>query len=746
MDRKWTAKWITSPDFLRIPTEDPRKGPVTARPETDAEGLPLFRNRHQLFRAVFTLPARHGRVQAYVSGDDWYRLFINGRQVCVGPAQGYPFHYYYNAVDVSEYVRKGENLIAAEVLYNGIQNRAACSADGRMGFICEIADGRAVYAATDERWLTARMRCWMPAGLAGMETQTLDILDAARYDGGWKSERVYTGPGAEDFVPARVDLRDDHILFQQPTPPVMCYLVRPEKRRFTASGALLLDFGREIAATLAIHARGRRGERLCIRYSEELLPDGELRYPMRCIKNAYEDELRFSGGEDVFAPFEYKAFRYAELRLENYAGLSSRRDLEQIADAVFAVVRHYPMREDACRFSADDRMLTSIFRVCKNGVRMGTQEAYLDCPSREKGPYLGDAVVTSHSQFLLTGDARLWRKSILDFACSAAWGGELLAVAPSSVSARIADFSLLYPYWVENYVRMTGDEQILAETLPVISDMLAAFAAYARPDGLLRDVTGAWNLVDWPDNARDGYDFPLTNPIGPGCHNVVNALWYGAVSTYERLRRRAPRVFCDEPPVPSERLAASFRSAFGGGADGLFRDSEQSRHCSFHANVYPLFFGMTDGGETAAAVEMLRRRGLKGGVFTAYFALMALGRLGEIDLGLRILRGDGETGWLRMVKEGATACYEAWGRDAKWNTSLCHPWASAPVAFFIEYLAGLRFTDPAAGTYALRPALPEGCENLSLSVKLPQGSFSAEIGRGGRMKLRVSGKIRIQRQ
>ena len=31
-----------------------------------------------------------------------------------------------------------------------------------------------------------------------------------------------------------------------------------------------------------------------------------------------------------------------------------------------------------------------------------------------------------------------------------------------------------------------------------------------------------------------------------------------------------------------------------------------------------------------------------------------------------------------MLDEGATTCYEAWGKEQKWNTSLFHPWASAP--------------------------------------------------------------------
>ena len=43
-----------------------------------------------------------------------------------------------------------------------------------------------------------------------------------------------------------------------------------------------------------------------------------------------------------------------------------------------------------------------------------------------------------------------------------------------------------------------------------------------------------------------------------------------------------------------------------------------------------------------------------------------------------------------IVNEGgvyymyATTCFEAWGKDQKWNTSLCHPWASAPISVLAE--------------------------------------------------------------
>ncbi len=740
MDRKWQAKWITSADFLPLRPIDPTRGERAEHTAADAEGYTLQINRHQIFRKVFTMPARFGRVQAAVTADDFYRLYINGSLVGLGPAPGYLFHYNYNVIDITRYLHPGENLIAAEVTYEGYRNRVVGSADLRMGFLCEIYDAKNIYAATDGSWLTARLNCWHAVGFAGYETQMLDHLEAARYDSRWKSDRDY----AKDLVPASVNIHDDHVLYRQITPTVDFYLLKAERQYFAPDGALILDFGREITASLAIHIRGMAGSCLRIRYSEELQEDGSLRYPMRCIKNEYEDRIYFSGGEDVFEPMSYKAFRYVELQMDPRSEVSARRELEAAAASVLAVVRHYPMPEEACRFRADDARLSKIFEFCKNGVRCGTQEGYLDCPSREKGQYLGDAVITSHAQYLLTGDSRQFRKCIMDFAYSSAICPGMLGVAPGAYVQHIADYVLLYPYMVENFIRLTGERDILGEVLPVISDMLAWFGGHMREDGLLHNVSRKWNLVDWPDGDRDGYDFPLEQPTPPGCHNVINALWYGALSIFERLRGLCPKYAYLTAPIESEKVAKSFRAAFGGGEGGLFRDTEASRHTAWHSNIYPLFFGMANLEERRAILDMIRRRGLSGSVFNAYFVLLSLCRAGEADLAFDMIRRDGERSWARMLADGATACFEAWGKDAKWNTSLCHPWSSTPVIILAEYAAGIRFVDPAAGVYAVRPRLPAGVSGMHFTVKLGGGRITVDAERGKPPRVRLSGGLRLE--
>ena len=98
----------------------------------------------------------------------------------------------------------------------------------------------------------------------------------------------------------------------------------------------------------------------------------------------------------------------------------------------------------------------------------------------------------------------------------------------------IADYSLQFPILALRYYDFTGDKAGLAKLIGVCDKLLTSFEKFQRDDGLLEGVD-KWNLVDWPSNLRDDYDFELTNPIGKGVHNVINAFYIGAVICTEKL-------------------------------------------------------------------------------------------------------------------------------------------------------------------------------------------------------------------
>ena len=255
-----------------------------------------------------------------------------------------------------------------------------------------------------------------------------------------------------------------------------------------------------------------------------------------------------------------------------------------------------------------------------------------------------------------------------------------MATTPGSYMQEIADYSLQLPILALRYYEFTGDREYLRRCYGVCTGMLDYFKKYARPDGLLEKVTGKWNLVDWPENLRDNYDFPLKKPVGDGTHNVINAFYVGAVLQTEQIARMLGVEYVPE----GEKLVNAFNRAFYRAETCLYTDSETSDHSAIHSNILPLFYGFAPKEAEQSICDLIMKRGFVCGVYFSYFAMKALCRAGREMDAYALIVSEGTQSWYNMVREGGTTCFEAWGKDQKWNTSLCHPWASAPIPLLIE--------------------------------------------------------------
>lgn len=714
--KTWQAAWIADRDFAALaPVPTLHKEYAAPEPFEHPESL---RNRHMYARKTFALEEKPSRATLRISADDYYKLYVNGRFVGQGPAQGYPFRYFYNEWDVAPFLTAGDNVIAVHAYYQGHIHRYYNSGDLRQGLIAELHTEHGLVAATDGTWRTTTPRHYGTSGTVGYDTQYLEDIDERLAIKGWRD----VGFADDGWAYATVKAETDYAFVAQPTPAVSVYRVRPERVEEIAPGHYVLDFGRELTGHLEMRARGRAGDRIELRFGEELLSDGRsVRYEMRC-NCTYAETWTLSGGDDALEPFEYKAFRYAEV--SGPAGVVR-------PDSFEAVVRHYPIDDDASRFETDHERLRRIWDMCRLGVLLCSQESYVDCPSREKGQYLGDNTVTGHSHLYLTGDPRLFRKAIEDFASTAAVCPGLLAVAPGNFMQEIADFSLQWPMQLMTYYRYTGDEAFLREMYPVSEGILKYFRGYAREDGLLANVKEKWNLVDWPENLRDGYDFPLTRPVSDGCHNVVNALYYGCVQTVQAIRDALGVSYEDELP----KLRASFLAAFYRPEAKRFADSTDSSHMSLHANLFPLLFRLSPAEATPSIVSLIREKRMSCGVYMSYFLLKALAEHGETALVYELLTCDDERSWANMLREDATSCFEAWGKDQKWNTSLCHAWASAPIPLLIEDVIGLQPAEPGWSAVRFKPRVPAEMGDIRLEFRTPRGPIRFE---------RVDGDVRLQ--
>ncbi|MCR2823874.1 hypothetical protein [Lederbergia panacisoli] len=69
------------------------------------------------FRRTFQLEDENCQLIVHVSADSRYRLFLNGQSICVGPLKGDNHTHYYETVNLSPYLKRGKNVLAAKVVH-----------------------------------------------------------------------------------------------------------------------------------------------------------------------------------------------------------------------------------------------------------------------------------------------------------------------------------------------------------------------------------------------------------------------------------------------------------------------------------------------------------------------------------------------------------------------------------------------------------------------------------------------------
>ena len=619
-------------------------------------------NRHTLFRKKILLK-KAKTATLKITADDYFKLYINGQFVTQGPPPSYPNHYYFMKIDVGHFLKEGENTFAVHTYYQGLINRVWVSGDLRSMLWCELALDDEIALVSDESWLTERHTGYSACGVFGYETAYAECYDSSAKEIGFEQENF----DDSTWQPASIYKNADYILEKSQIQPLSLYLKTPIST--TQKGnVLFVDFGQEMVGYLTANAKGKLGDKILLRYGEELNSDGSVRFDMRC-NCRYQEEWILSGGEDNLEQFDYKAFRYCEIHIPDGVLLTN----------IGMKVRHYPCTKKAV-YETDNEKLKDVLALCEKTIQYATQEVFVDCPTREKGQYLGDVCVSGRAQCVLTGDTTLIKKAIVDFCNSAFICKGIMAVSTSAFMQEIADYSLLLPSLVLWVYKQDKDKEFVRYTLPYLTGVYEYFLQYAQEDGLIEGVTEKWNLVDWPDNLRDGYNFPLTKPIGKGKHNVLNAFWIGFLKDLNAVHQTLGVAWNGNV----DKVEQAFIRAFYNEETGLYCDAVDKAHSAVHSNVLPLLFGIgiTPNNRTKIVEYICQKKLTSMGVYMAYFTLAALTKHGEREKAELLATDEGA--WLNMIREGATTTFEAWGKDQKWNTSLFHPWATAPLIVFAK--------------------------------------------------------------
>lgn len=650
---KFTGKWITNKDFYSLK--------YIKKPSQDICS-DLLQNQHILFRDKFHFD-NQGKVYLYYSADDYAYIYINGHFVSMGPAISYPFHQYYNKVDITDYLIKGENSIAIHSYYQGMINRAYYSGDLRHGVIFDIVCGDSVLSSSNEKVKTFLHSGYSISHIAGWISENdfnynTDYIE--NYDSNSSEDKFYL----KDFDDSKwensyIRINVDYKLKKTNIKPFKFENITPKE-----ISPSVFDLKQEIVGYPFIKIKGQKGQVISVLCGEELNDDGSVRYIERC-NCRYIEKWTLSGDEDIFFPYHYKAFRYIQLVSETPFVLCE----------IKGIARHYPFKNKT-KFITDDKDLKKIYKLCINTIKYGVQDSFLDCPSREKGQYFGDGVYSSLTHVYLTGDKKLYQKFITDAFSSMKIDKCMTANGPCSYYQAIAEFPLFIVISLEYYLKMTNDFVFIKRQKKNVQKLLTNYAdKYLDKQLHLIEVYDRWNVVDWPMSARDGYDFNLPqHERTNGFHNVMNAYFILAL-------KAAINLYNDSFDIDIKSIEKAYIDSFYLQNSHEFRDSLNSNHVSLPSMIMGNLLHLVDNVEVKNnLIKMIKEKRLKASnLFMTPLMFLFLKESNEKALLLDLIKD--KDGWLNMIKEGATTTFEAFSKDKKWNTSLLHTMFSFVVLF-----------------------------------------------------------------
>jgi alpha-L-rhamnosidase len=393
------------------------------------------------------------------------------------------------------------------------------------------------------------------------------------------------------------------------------------------------------------------------------------------------------GGRETFEPFGYLGFRYVQVDVPEGVALPEK------VEVILRWNAHD--RDRLAHFQSTDETLNAIWELAVHSTRFGSQEHFVDTPTREQGQFTYDAYQISRAAMRIQGERDLTQRALREFAQSQVKfhpdTGKVNAVYPNGDGRRdIPDWTQSWAMWAWEYWLETGDRELVADLFPQLLKTGEYVKGIENPDtGLVdlgNDLGYKSGIVDWPN--RYDYDRATTQRTVMSINAVLVyraieglAAALGRTDVAERFRGHALAANA----AIQLRLWDDAQSAY---VDGLHADGRPSRSASQQTNAMMLACGLAHGARATGAMAAVKRAGFATSPVLSRFLVAAYGAHDE-DAALY--------DWLFT--------WESWeGASAKSENSESHAYsANAAVDAIQRFVLGVEIVEPQAARVRIRP-------------------------------------------
>ena len=660
-----------------------------------------------------------------MSADTRYQFYLNDSLVCEGPCQGAAHQRLFEVVDASEYLADGENSICVKVMYVGTEQFSIVYRSSRpaLWFDGELQSGdETIRIGSDASW-----ECLRDDGLKFI--YHLGIHGSMPPCEEWLSEKTLTPVKLcnwfEPFLSTNgfspYGTLQPYSLYERSIPQMKEYARRKMTAVKTGDGCVIYDSGEYTTAKVYLKINAPKDTTVRVTYAEccsfsdpvgaqakgKAIRDDILAEGAR-IDGVF-DLIHAKGGEEIFAPFWFRAFRY--IKIEFPTDADCEIDIPEYAPYF------YPF-DEAGSFECSDEKYNKMWHVGRNTLLCCTHETYVDCPYYEQGQYSQDGGLEMLYTFRTSSDKLMPKKFVDDLAASLTHDGMICAHYPSTSDQVIPNFSFYWILALKDYLLYTGDKDTVKMHMGTADKVLEAFEILRNEDGLI-GPTKYWAYTDWVPS------WPMGVPPKGGVEPLtVTCLMYAAAlrATSSICRTLGKNARSEEYSARAEEMIALVKKYCYDEEVGLFRDTVSGKTYSQHTTVWAVLSGAVTGEEAESLMDRTFNSNVKVEVCTFsmnYYLFRALEETNRYGRYAATVFA----GWEKMLDLHCTT----WCENPDNPRSECHAWSSAPNYEMSAVVLGVLPTSDGYASLRIKPdAKTLGLTFAKGSVPTPFGTVAVD--------------------
>lgn len=669
----WVGKWIQA---------------------SDCENKP---NTWQVFRKTVELKKVPKHLTARIAVDSKYWMWINGELVVYegglkrGPS---PTDTYYDELDLSPYLKKGNNTIAILTWFYGKQGFSHKSSG--VGALLFDAQNGQVSIVSDQTWQAGVYRAF---GTTGEPVPNYRLPESnIRFDGRQDLGQWYKPEAKVNFPQAKV-FNDKAInttygqLVKRPIP-----LFIHEKKQYVST--------RFDEKTRILHCRMPYNGQVCPTLKVEADRDGLV------IDMRTED---YKIGREYSVRGEYVT-RKGIQEYEALGWMNGNEVRYTIPEGVKVIEVGYVESgydtQIVGNFRCNDPFFNELWKRSARTMYVNMRDTYFDCPDRERSQWWGDVVNDIQESFytLSRSSWQLVDKGIYELVNWQRPDGTIFAPVPAGNWNKELPCQMLmsvgwYGFYTQYYY--TGDSSFVSHAYKHVHRYL--HDVWKIDDRGHVDVRkGEWSWADWGDHI----DLEL----------LTNE-WYYLALKAEREFARQLNLKDDIQKISElmQKMETNFESTYWTGKD--FRSSSYKETSSDdRAQALAVLCGFVSKDKYPKLMEIFKSSFYSSPLLELYVQ-HALFKMGEGTYALE--RAKKQYSEMLSYKD-QTTLFEGWTP----SNSINHAWSSGMTVIMGRYVCGIEPTSPGFRTFRIKPEL-SGLTDVETQCETPYGFIRVHFTKQG---------------